>query len=478
MDMGTRLVAAYRRVGLVGLLSYVRWRLNKVLKGRGVAEGLADLTALVRRQGVSGLIQRARWGLRELRSDDLGYVDPDQATVEPHEWLTTFAHAAAFNPHFDLTEQELATNREVVARFDSRPAHIRTATWFLTYFNHALFGGIHTILRLMDHMTEHHGVEHRLVVFDRVEAEDAEIRDAITAVFPRLSDVDIVLPHGGAVHYDELPATDIAVCTMWISAYPLARFNQTSAKFYMIQDFERDFYPAGTLSALADATYRFGFAGLVNTPGLAAVYEDYGNPAVAFVPAVEVPKGAHDPKPSTRLAAPIQIVLYGRPSTDRNAFELIASSCVGLKERYGDRIRIVSAGEEWEPEDFELDGVVENLGLLQTMEDVQRLYVSSDIGICFMLSKHPSYQPLEYLAARCAPVVNVNPATTWLLEHERNCLVTEPMPSAIQAAVARLIEDPTLRERLVDIGHADVTATSWGDEFATVWDFMTGRPGS
>ena len=142
----------------------------------------------------------------------------------------------------------------------------------------------------MSFLKDEHGVQNRLVMYDNADLTDGVVRSAITSVFPQLSDIDIVLPPEGRapyVDYSELPPSDIAISTIWYSAYPLLRFNKTQAKFYFVQDFEPAFYPAGALWALAEATYRFGFAGIVNTSGLADAYSSYGNPAVAFTPAVD-----------------------------------------------------------------------------------------------------------------------------------------------------------------------------------------------
>ena len=107
-----------------------------------------------------------------------------------------------------------------------------------------------------------------------------------------------------------------------------------SGKYYFVQDYEPLFYPAGTLYALAEATYRLGFAGLVNTPGLEKIYAGYDNPSASFVPAVEV-ISADESKPSMRPGAPVQVVLYGRPETDRNGFELLAAASRRVKDRLG-----------------------------------------------------------------------------------------------------------------------------------------------
>jgi glycosyltransferase involved in cell wall biosynthesis len=94
-----------------------------------------------------------------------------------------------------------------------------------------------------------------------------------------------------------------------------------------------------------------------------------------------------------------------------------------------------------------------------------------------MLSKHPSYQPFEYLAASVAPVVNRNAATAWMLEDGKNCLVTEPFTSSIADAVSRLVDDADLRSSIADRGRRQVMATAWDEELERVWEFITGTDG-
>jgi glycosyltransferase involved in cell wall biosynthesis len=385
-----------------------------------------------------------------------------------------FGVAAA--PFFNPDASTLAANRQVVDGFTDRHQTIGSATWFVPYFEHVLFGGISTVFRFMNFLTVHHGVEHRIVLFDDTFSTDASLRSQITAEFPALTGIDIVLPAPGRApffDFDELPYSDVAICTIWHSAYALARFNSTRAKYYFVQDFEPLFYPAGTLYALAEATYRFGFAGLVNTPGLESLYASYGNPSASFIPAVELTSKPEE-KPSSLPGAPVQIVLYGRPQTDRNGFELLAAASKLLKERFGERIRIVSAGEEYCPAEYGLEGVVENVGLLRSREEIHQLYSDSDIGVCCMFSKHPSYQPFEYLAGGAAVVSNKNSATSWFLHDGENSLVVDPFPVAIADAVSQLVTEPELRLKLAAAGYADVTSVEWETEFAKLWRFMTG----
>jgi len=372
---------------------------------------------------------------------------------------------------YNPSAEALQANLRVVERFDERPNRIRTATWFVPWFHHVYFGGIHTIFRFIQWMRATRTVEPRIVLYD-VDIADSGVRFAIAQAFPDLVDIDIVVPPNGKtnfVDYSELPPTDVAVCTIWYSAYALLPFNQTKAKFYFVQDYEPAFYPGGSLWAQAEATYRFGYAGLVSTPGLAESYQVYRNPTCSFIPAVEPCRSRRPPSPPR----PVRIVLYGRPSTDRNGFELLAAASRRVKQRYGDTVRIISVGEDFDPADYELDEVLEGASLLRDLDSLRDLYLRSDIGVCCMFSKHPSYQPLEYMASGVAVVTNKNPATTWLLRHEENCLLSDPFSTALAEAIGRLVEDAELRDQLTAAGEKTVTGRNWDGEFAKLWEFMT-----
>ena len=295
------------------------WR--RCARAGSTQEALTDLARLGRRHGVRGVTYRASYELSRM-------LAPPEPPAAPIDRTLTVPFGVAAAPYFNPDLSTLAANRAVVERFAGRGREVRTATWFVPHFEHVLFGGISTILRFMNYLTVHHGVEHRIVLFDSTTATDAALRSELRSEFPALADVDIVLPEPGRApfsDFDELPFTDIAVCTIWHSAYALARFNATEAKYYFVQDYEPLFYPAGTLYALAEATYRFGFAGLVNTPGLETIYASYGTPPRRSCLQSNSLSGGEE-KPSSRPGAPVQIVLYGRPQTDRNGFELLAEA--------------------------------------------------------------------------------------------------------------------------------------------------------
>jgi glycosyltransferase involved in cell wall biosynthesis len=171
----------------------------------------------------------------------------------------------------------------------------------------------------------------------------------------------------------------------------------------------------------------------------------------------------------------VQIVFYGRPSTPRNAFALGLAALSEVKDRFGDAVRIVAAGEDWNPGQFGVGDVLENRGALTDLDAVADLYRSSHVGLALQLTPHPSYQPLEFAACGVATVANRNPHTEWLLRDGETALLADALPSAIAEALARLVEDAGLRERLAATAREQVLAVRWEDEVERIHGAMTKR---
>jgi glycosyltransferase involved in cell wall biosynthesis len=352
---------------------------------------------------------------------------------------------------------------------------IESIQWFLPWFHTPLFGGIYTILRFADHFARVHGVENRFCVYDAKSHDDWKmIARKVGEVFPSLADAGFTTwqpAKAGEDPFGHLAPADAVVATLWSSAYPVMRFNRVRAKFFFMQDFEPTFYAAGSASSLVEETYRFGIPGIVNTPGLAEVYRSYGNPAVSFVPAVDT--HMYHPPAEPLPDEPVRIVFYGRPQTPRNAFGLGLAALSTVKKRYGDRVQIISAGEDWNPGQYSVKGLIENLGRLDSLDEVAALYRSCDVGLVFMLTKHPSYQPFEFMASGMATVTNSNPHTSWLLRHEDNALVAPGVPSLVAEQIGRLVEDPELRARIARRALEEVRAIRWEDQIESVWAAIT-----
>ncbi|MWV49735.1 glycosyltransferase family 1 protein [Rathayibacter sp. VKM Ac-2803] len=113
-------------------------------------------------------------------------------------------------------------------------------------------GGHTTLFRMVQGLVER-GHRCTLFLYDRHGAEFEQRAAIIRASWPWL-DVDIRSADDGIV------GVDAAIATSWETAHVLAtRGTAPMARLYFVQDFEPFFHPRGTLAALAEDSYRFGF---------------------------------------------------------------------------------------------------------------------------------------------------------------------------------------------------------------------------
>lgn len=370
------------------------------------------------------------------------------------------------HPVFQIQSEDIAAS--IASQSKRGPDAITSATWFVPYFRHLAYGGIQTIFRFISGFAER-GITPRIVIYDNSEADVDALQSEIAVTFPNLGSAELVLFDLDRDRVEDLPATDIGVCTFWASAYLLLRFNQAKRKYYFIQDYEPLFYLPGSTSALAESTYRFGFTGIVNTPGLLhALRARHAVAGVSFVPAVD--SRYYYPAPE-RQDGRVRVFFYARPGQPRNAFELGLLVIEELLRRHGDRIEVVTAGSEWDEGRFGLGSRITNLGLLGSLEEVGALYRTCQIGFVYSLSKHPSYQPFEFMASGMATVTNRNEDTFWLLRDGANCLLAEPSPASMAEKLGLLIEDRPLRERISRGGLASVE-TDWDPQIERIWGYV------
>lgn len=331
---------------------------------------------------------------------------------------------------------------------EATPFEVRTVNWFLPGIDSPFYGGMNTILRIVDHLQSANGVRNRLVIQDG--GPEAFMRAAVTAAFPSLRDIEIICtPDFTDEFLRELPGADAGVATLWTTAYTVAKAPALRRRFYLVQDFEPIFYPASTMFALAEQTYRLGLYAICNTENLLRIYrDDYGGTGMSFQPAVDRSVFHAQGRRTVSDGDPITLFVYARPGHWRNCWELASTALLMARDRLGDRLRIVTAGS-WAFDDSNpLEAsAMRHLGLLE-YRATGDLYRRSDIGMTLTVSAHPSYLPLEVMACGGAVIAFDNPAGHWLLKSGENSLLTEMSPTSLADAIVRLVEDGPLRERL------------------------------
>jgi O-antigen biosynthesis protein len=201
---------------------------------------------------------------------------------------------------------------------------------------------------------------------------------------------------------------DRFVATFWTTAelagsirkWQAATYHtQPASLAYVIQDFEPGFYPWSAQYLLALETYGdhsrtiavFNSSLLrdyFHSEGLRFEREFIFEP---HLPAALRPYQAAEYAPRAR-----QIVVYGRPSTPRNAFPLIMDGLRAWRLQHpgAEHWSIVSVGQRHLDVNIGAGMTVTSLGKLD-LEAYAKLLRHASIGISLMVSPHPSYPPLE-----------------------------------------------------------------------------------
>ena len=362
------------------------------------------------------------------------YVFGDALVLTQSTWARYTRDALQLASIFDCTPEQLEQQQQHPERV-SEAIKDRVCNWYLPQFDNPFYGGIMTILRLADYIQRTYEIKQRILICGSANA--SEVSANIARAFPALLAAEmIVLDTTEAIV--NIPAADYSFATLWTTAYVLLGVQNSGYKFYMIQDFEPAFYPAGSTYAQAELTYRFGFYGIANTESVKEIYErDYGGCAVVLKPTID--KSVFYPSAEKRDSSIKKLFYYARPGTPRNGFELAAAALKILKKKHGENIDIVCAGAGWNPAKYGLKDVVRSIGMLPYAETGD-LYRSCHAGFVMMMTKHPSYLPFELMACGAIVVTNFNQANTWLLKDGENCLLSSPSASCLAATVSYALD--------------------------------------
>jgi glycosyltransferase involved in cell wall biosynthesis len=367
----------------------------------------------------------------------------------------------------DFSANDIGNSKELMRR-NAGPMDISSINWFLPNFKNVFAGGIRTVLLFAQDLLRRKHVDSNIVIVGDAVVDDVKSR--LRSAFPDLS--DRVCKAQGISDLQGLPYADAAVCTLWSTAYSLLKFSKTRRKFYLIQDYEPWFYPAGSVSALVEATYDFGFYGLVNSASLKEMYkQDHAGQVHFFLPCVDTDifRPAHGPK----APRPFTLFFYARPDVPRNCFQLGVEALRSFKKWGGDRVRVLTAGANWNPANFGLKGVVEQLGMLDYAETA-RIYETCDAGLVLLTTWSPSYVQLELMASGCLLVSNRNSHLAWLLRDEENCLLADSSASSIFDTLGKAYAQTDLRNEIVKRALTMIqrSHSDWTREIECIFNYM------
>jgi hypothetical protein len=247
--------------------------------------------------------------------------------------------------------------------------------------------------------------------------------------------------------YLDLHPDDVYVVSAWwdaqlISGLPLKR------KFvYMIQDFEPIFYPNGDMSALAESTYHLSsFIPVCNTR---LMYVHMSNKGYSYIkkeglwfePAVSrLDNGLARENTNKR-----RLFLYGRPSVDRNLFNL---ALLALNQTFSTNTldpaewEVFMAGQDSLP-NIALSGgvIVQNLGKMD-MGRYLELIKTIDVAISPMLAPHPNYPTLEFASVGAAVATTRYENKQDLTNYSHNIVMADPTVESLSQAIVEASRIP------------------------------------
>lgn len=278
-----------------------------------------------------------------------------------------------------------------------------------------VFGGISTALKFYNQAVEILGYDARIILTDSAPTEETikEYSSEYTFVSSEEeSDASKQIVAYSDRYNKSIPvsANDYFMFTGWWTAYCTQDAYRVFKEEYQmepnvflnfIQDYEPGFYPWSSRYLLADATYRSSFKQIAvfNTRLLQEFFNRNGYhfyKTFVFEPVLNAGlKKALDEAPE-EIEKKKQIIVYGRPSVSRNAFELVVEALRKWVERQEniEEWTILSAGELHNPVQLGKGKQLCSVGKL-TIEEYAQALMDSYAAISLMASPHPSYPPLE-----------------------------------------------------------------------------------
>lgn len=280
-----------------------------------------------------------------------------------------------------------------------------------------VFGGISTALSFYTKLTQELNCIKRIIVMDAPVIKDSMIDLPDYCVVDASDDVfenNQIVPMADRAN-KTLPVAekDIFIATGWWTAYTIADVihwqkreysnNKTNIPLiYLIQDYEPGFYPWSSRYLMADSTYKLDIPtiAVINSLELKKYLEQnsyHFYQSFVFEPVlnIELKKYLVQFAKENRSRKK-QILVYGRPGVERNAFALVVDSLKYFVQIRDDinEWELISAGEPFSDIDLGKQKILHSIGKVSLAEYAE-IMSKTKVAVSLMVSPHPSYPPLE-----------------------------------------------------------------------------------
>lgn len=259
---------------------------------------------------------------------------------------------------------------------------------------------------------------------------------------------------------NEMDSADGIFATSWETAYASFNAKTIGKRFYFVQDFEPYFYPVGSLSTLAENSYKFGFYGITAGNWLATkLKHDYGMDTDYFE------FGSDKSIYNFQNDQPRQeIFFYARPYTERRGFEM-GIMALDLFHRQYPNYKINLAG--WDVSTYNIPFPYNNLQILE-LNELNGLYNRCAVGLVLSFT-NMSLLPLELLGSGTIPVVNYGENNV-LVSNNPYIAYSPSNPKALARTIANVVTRPDAIEYAKKASNS-VDHNSWdqsGNKFVRI----------
>lgn len=387
------------------------------------------LIPFLKKRGFNGLVTKI---LQKMR------VVPEQARVlEDYEFIVDQTKIPFIKKEYELHKDD----------------KVKILNWIIPEMGKGS-GGHLNIFRFISHL-ENMGFHSRIYLFKSPHYRDNEsVKAFLREHFPIL---DERVEAFWDVKFAKYAHATIA--TSWQTAYFVRNFNNTTSKFYFVQDYEPYFYALGSEYEFAKQTYQFGFRGITAGDWLKdKLAEEFGMRTESF--GFSYDKELYTPQ--KKHGKKKQVFFYARPVTPRRDFELGLLALDLLCQRMPE-VEVVFAG--WDVSRFVIPFKHKNLGIV-SIDQLSKVYAQCDL--CLIISNtNLSLLPLEVMASNSVAVCSKGKNSTWLVNEENSVLVDFEPYNIAETLEYYLKNDDKLKE-IRQKGLAFAQSTSWEIEAAKV----------
>ena len=213
-------------------------------------------------------------------------------------------------------------------------------------------------------------------------------------------------------------------------------------KAYFIQDFEPWFFPMGDQYLITENSYRYGFLPVTIGKWLAhKMQAEFNTPAEYFSFGADL--NVYKPLPKVKKENAICFVY--QPEKPRRC-DYIGLKALKILKAMKPDVQIYLYGSSM-PATFEFE--CKNLNIIP-IKECNELYNKCKVGIC-MSASNPSRIPFEMMSAGL-PVVELYKENNIYDLPDEGVLLAQPIPEAIASAIAYILDNPQVAEKMSKFG--------------------------